>query len=202
MGARSSTSKTDASTSTQKNNSRDVSGKTLSGVGNLIKLLPTGTVFMFQFLNPVVTNSGHCTTLNKYLSSILLVVCAFNCCFASFTDSYTGSDGNRHYGVVTIKGIWPSTVSDGVELSAYKLRLGDFVHAFFALMVFAVLGLLDTNTVQCLYPEFGLTQQVLLQVLPPVIGAVSGAVFMMFPNTRHGIGYPASDDSTSSSQKA
>ncbi|KAI4345520.1 hypothetical protein L6164_012635 [Bauhinia variegata] len=202
MGANSSTSKTNTSTSTSttQSNSSSYSGKTLSGVGNLIKLLPTGTVFMFQFLNPVVTNGGHCNTLNKYLSAILLVVCASNCCFASFTDSYTGSDGNRHYGVVTTKGIWPSTASDGVDLSKYKLRFGDFVHAFLALIVFAVLALMDTNTVRCFYPGFESAEKILIQVVPPAIGVVSGALFMIFPNTRHGIGYPVSDDSTNTSQ--
>ncbi|KAL2318659.1 hypothetical protein Fmac_032535 [Flemingia macrophylla] len=115
-----------------------------------IKLLPTGTVFLFQFLIPIVTNTGHCNTFNKYLTAALLVICGFNCAFASFTDSYTGSDGQWHYGVVTGKGLWPSPASDGLDLSAYRLRLGDFVHAFFSLLVFAVLGLLDTNTVRVL----------------------------------------------------
>lgn len=185
--------------------SSSLSGKTFSGLGNLIKLLPTGTVFMFQFLIPLVTNSGHCNTLNKYLSGALLVVCAFNCAFSSFTDSYTGTDGQRHYGVVTTKGLWPSPASENVDLSKYKLRVGDFVHALSSLIVFAVLGLLDTNTVHCFYPGFESAEKVLLQVLPPVIGAVASAVFVVFPNNRHGIGYPTSSDpndtTTTSSSK-
>ncbi|TKY72062.1 hypothetical protein E2542_SST00798 [Spatholobus suberectus] len=193
-GLTASTSKT----STQKTTS--MSGKTFSGIGNLIKLLPTGTVFLFQFLIPVVTNSGHCTALNKYLTGALLVVCGFNCVFASFTDSYTGSDGQRHYGVVTAKGLWPSPASESLDLSVYKLRFGDFVHAFVSLVVFAVLGLLDTNTVRCFYPGFESGEKILMQVLPPVIGAVSSAVFVLFPNNRHGIGYPASSDSNDTSQ--
>jgi len=35
-------------------------------------------------------------------------------------------------------------------------------------------------------------------LLPPAIGAVSGTVFMLFPNKRHGIGYPSSDSSQDS----
>ncbi|KAK7359663.1 hypothetical protein VNO77_01625 [Canavalia gladiata] len=180
---------------TEKGGTTGMTGKTLSGVGNLIKLLPTGTVFLFQFLIPVVTNTGHCTTVNKYLTGILLVICAFNCVFSSFTDSYTGTDGQRHYGIVTAKGLWPSPASESVDLSVYKLRLGDFVHASLALVVFAVLGLLDTNTVRCFYPEFESQEKILMQVLPPIIGAVSSAAFVMFPNNRHGIGYPTSSDS-------
>ncbi|KAJ6771057.1 PROTEIN DMP3 [Salix koriyanagi] len=77
--------------------------KTFSGVGNLIKLLPTGTVFLFQFLNPVVTNNGSCHAVNKYLSGILIGLCGFSCCFSCFTDSYKGSDGLTHYGIATMK---------------------------------------------------------------------------------------------------
>ncbi|KAJ9154416.1 hypothetical protein P3X46_027751 [Hevea brasiliensis] len=170
---------------------------TFTGFGNLIKLLPTGTVFVFQFLNPVLTNNGHCHTINKYLSGILIGLCGFSCAFSSFTDSYVGSDGIIHYGIATMKGLWPSTNSGSVNLSSYKLQFGDFVHAFFSLIVFAVLSLLDTNTVECFYPSFESSEKTLLMMLPPVIGAISGSVFMLFPNKRHGIGYPPSSSDSS-----
>ncbi|KAF5736903.1 hypothetical protein HS088_TW14G01058 [Tripterygium wilfordii] len=176
-----------------------IQNKTFTGVGNFVKFLPTGTVFMFQFLNPLLTNNGHCHTINKYLTGFLVGVCGFSCCFASFTDSYTGSDGLTHYGIVTAKGLWPSRNSDSVNLSNYKLRFGDFVHAFFSLIVFAVLALLDSNTVNCFYPSFESTEKALMMALPPAIGAISGVVFMLFPNNRHGIGYPSSDDKSQKS---
>lgn len=194
----SSSSASKSKKSTKKKGVKDVA---LTGVGNLIKLLPTGTVFLFQFLNPVLTNNGHCNTpANKYLSAILIAVSAFSCCFSSFTDSYTGSDGQTHYGIATTKGLWPSTDSGSVDLSAYKLRVGDFVHAFFSLVVFAVVSLLDSNTVRCFYPAFESTERVLLMVLPPVIGTIAGTVFVVFPNKRHGIGYPSSSDSSQDSE--
>ncbi|KAL4565649.1 hypothetical protein LXL04_029752 [Taraxacum kok-saghyz] len=169
-----------------------VKNKTLSGVGNLIKLLPTGTVFTFQFLNPVLTNSGQCTTVNKYMSSILITLCGLSCIFSSFTDSYEDDNGTTHYGIATAKGFWPSPQpSSGVDVSKYKLRIGDFVHAVFTVVVFAVVALLDDNTVECLYPAFETNNKMLMMVVPPVIGAISGTVFMVFPNTRHGIGYPS-----------
>jgi hypothetical protein len=188
--------------STSKTSTSTMSGKAFSGVGNLVKLLPTGTVFLFQFLSPVLTNSGHCNTVNKYLSGILLVVCGFNCAFTSFTDSYIGSDGQTHYGIVTTKGLWPSSASDSVDLSSYKLRFGDFVHASLSVIVFAVLGLLDSNIVSCFYPEFESSEKILMQVLPPIIGVVSGTVFMIFPSYRHGIGYPSSSDTNNTSEKS
>ncbi|KAM5569161.1 hypothetical protein ABKV19_016592 [Rosa sericea] len=198
MGA-SSSSSSKSKKSTKNKGVKDIA---LTGAGNLIKLLPTGTVFLFQFLNPVLTNNGQCNNpVNKILSAILIAVSAFSCCFASFTDSYTGSDEQTHYGIATTKGLWPSTSSGSVDLSAYKLRVGDFVHAFFSLIVFAVVSLLDSNTVRCFYPAFESTERVLLQALPPVIGTIAGTVFVVFPNKRHGIGYPySSSDSSQDSE--
>ena len=185
--------------SSTSSSSSSISDKTFKGLGNLIKFLPTGTVFIFQFLKPILTNNGHCSTVNKVFTSILLGLCGFSCAFACFTDSYKGSYGLVHYGIATVKGLWPSSDSGSINLSSYKLRIGDFVHAFFSVIVFAVLSLLDSNTVQCFYPSFESTEKALLMTLPPVIGAISGTVFMAFPNTRHGIGYPSSDSSNSNS---
>ncbi|KAK9059216.1 hypothetical protein SSX86_021835 [Deinandra increscens subsp. villosa] len=177
-----------------------IKNKTLSGVGNLIKLLPTGTVFTFQFLNPVLTNNGHCATANKYLSSVLIALCGLSCIFSSFTDSYRDDDdGTVHYGIATPRGFWPAPPSS-VDVSKYKLRIGDFVHAAFAAVVFAAVALLDDNTVECLYPGFETNEKMLMMVVPPMIGAVSGSVFMVFPNTRHGIGYPSCNQSLSQSR--
>ncbi|XP_014508358.1 protein DMP2 [Vigna radiata var. radiata] len=191
-----------SSEKTNSSRTRRATNTTISAAGNLVKLLPTGTVFVFQFLNPVVTNSGQCKTTNKWLSAILLLLCGFGCAFSSFTDSYTGSDKQRHYGFVTRKGLWPSPASDSVDLSGYRLAVSDFVHAALSLLVFAVLGLLDTNTVHCFYADFESTQKTLLQVVPTVIGVLAGWGFMIFPNTRHGIGYPLTSDSNETTPKS
>ncbi|CAK9161917.1 unnamed protein product [Ilex paraguariensis] len=84
-------------------------------------------------------------------------------------------------------GFWPSVGS--VDLSAYKLGFGDFVHAFFSLIVFSVVALLDNNTVHCYYHSFESTDKVLLLALPPVLGAISSSIFVMFSNKRNGVGY-------------
>ncbi|KAE8076909.1 hypothetical protein FH972_015531 [Carpinus fangiana] len=182
-----------------------IKDKTLSGVGNLVRLLPTGTVFLYQFLSPVLSNNGHCNTINKYLTAILVGLCGLSCFFSTFTDSYVGDDGQTHYGVATGKGLWPSPESKTVDLPTYKLRFSDFVHSFFAVIVFAALVLLDGNAVGCFYPASGSIEKTLLQVLPPAVGAVSSVVFMFFPSNRNGIGYPAtasepSQDSNSGRQ--
>lgn len=76
------------------------------------------------------------------------------------------------------------------DLSRYKLRFGDFAHALLALVVFAAIAMLDSNIVDCLYPSFKKNEQTLLSVLPTVVGGLASAVFVVFPNNRHGIGYP------------
>ncbi|KAF7850104.1 hypothetical protein BT93_L5850 [Corymbia citriodora subsp. variegata] len=169
-----------------------------NGLGNLIRLLPTGTVFLFQFLNPVLTNNGKCHPVNKYLSAALIGVCGLSCCFACFTDSYKGLLGLTYYGIATPKGLWPG--SKTVDLAKYKLRFSDFVHAFMAVIIFAVLVLLDTNTMMCFYPSFENREKALTMVLPPAIGTVSGVVFVLFPTKRHGIGYPSSSESKTTSE--
>ncbi|KAL3508014.1 hypothetical protein ACH5RR_033396 [Cinchona calisaya] len=190
-------------TTTDVANSSSIKDKTFVGVGNLIRLLPTGTVFFYQFLNPVLTNNGSCSTTNKYISSALFAICGISCFFSTFTDSYTDDQGNIHYGIATFKGFWPissdASNSSSVDFRSYRLQIGDFVHAILSVIVFSVISLLDANTVQCFYPSFEITQKALLMAMPPVIGSVSSAVFVAFPNKRHGIGYPSSSNSSSSS---
>ncbi|XP_047322261.1 protein DMP2-like [Impatiens glandulifera] len=164
---------------------------TMNGLGNLVKLLPTGTVFTFEFLNPVLSNNGHCRPFEKYVTSFLILVCGLSCFFTTFSDSYTSNDGKTRYGFATFKGIWPSPSSeDSINMNKYKIKLGDFAHATLALMVFAVLALLDSNTLGCFYPGFESDGKKLLMLLPPVIGAFSGLVFAFFPSERHCVGYP------------
>ncbi|KAL5701566.1 hypothetical protein ACHQM5_026890 [Ranunculus cassubicifolius] len=163
---------------------------TIAGLGNLIKLLPSGTFFLFLYLNPLLTNNGKCNTINRYLAGILLGICGFSCAFSWFTDGYIDRNGVTQYGIVTKKGLFALSDSKLVNSSRYKLRFGDFVHAFLSLFVFAIVALLDINTVQCFYPSFESTQEVLFMVLPPVAGVISSSVFVLFPNQRHGIGHP------------
>ena len=177
--------------SSKDNSKKSIADKILTGLSNYIKLLPTGTVFVFQFLNHVMTNNGNCTTLNKYLTSFFIAICGLVSGLSCFTDSYKdSSDGTTHYGVATLKGVWPSIESGSVDLSSYKLSFDDFIHAFFVMLVYAVVALLDPNTVKCFYPSFeSSTEKVLLMVLPLAVGATSATVFVVFPNKRRWIGY-------------
>ncbi|XP_021756870.1 uncharacterized protein LOC110721942 [Chenopodium quinoa] len=121
---------------------------------------------------------------------VFLVICGFNCAFSTFTDSYVDDEGNVHYGIATPKGFWPTSRSSNVDMSKYKLRAGDFVHAVTSVFVFVVVAGLDKNTVDCYIPALETTRKTMLMVLPPIVGGLCSGIFAMFPSTRHGIGYP------------
>ncbi|KAL3505817.1 hypothetical protein ACH5RR_031199 [Cinchona calisaya] len=190
---------TNSSTSTV-----NVKDKLFAAVGNLIKLLPTGTVFLYQFLNPILTNNGNCSTANKYVSSVLFALCGLSCFFSTFTDSYKDEQGKIHYGIATFKGFWPTSgaTHSSVDLKSYRIQVGDFFHAILSVIVFCVISLLDANTVECFYPSFESTEKALLKALPPVIGSIAAAVSVVFPYKRHGLGYPSNSSSSSSTSKS
>ncbi|KAJ4957340.1 hypothetical protein NE237_014123 [Protea cynaroides] len=171
---------------------KNLTNKAVQKMGYLIKLLPTGTVFFFRFLNPLFTHNGQCHTVNKVFTGILIVNCAFSCFITTFIDSYVGSDGLVHYGIATIAGLWPSPASELVDLKKFKIRIGDFVVAFCSQIVFAVVSLLDADTIQCYYPSLETNQNLFVMLLPPVVGILASAVFFYFGRKRNGIGYPAS----------
>jgi hypothetical protein len=174
---------------------RVMADATFRSIGDVLRLLPTATVIVYEVLNPIVTNTGVCHVGYKIATGILLGLCGFSCAFSTFTDSYVGADGKPKYGLVTPRGLLP--FSDGGQqgrerdFSRYRLRLADFVHAAFAVAVFAAVALLaDANTVACFYPSLKNQQKKVVMALPVVVGAVSSVVFIVFPSTRNGIGYP------------
>ncbi|XP_062190058.1 protein DMP2-like [Phragmites australis] len=173
---------------------------TFKSIGDVLKLLPTATVIVYEVLNPIVTNTGDCHVANKVVTPILLALCAFFCAFSTFIDSYVGADGKVKYGLITPRGLLPFVPDNGVagrDFSKYRLRLADFVHAAFAVTVFAAVALLaDANTVACFYPALKKQQKQVVMALPVVVGAVASIVFIVFPSTRHGIGYPPAKPET------
>ncbi|XP_042496190.1 protein DMP2-like [Macadamia integrifolia] len=182
------TSPSSSSSAEKKKEKVGMVNKTLKGMSDLIQYLPTGTVFLFQTLNPIFTIAGHCTEINEILTGIFLAFCATSCVFSCFTDSYVGSDALIHYGIATFDGLWPAPNSDNIDISKYKITLGDVVDALCSLIVFAVIAILDPNTTNCFYPEFGVFQKVLVVILPAVVGFFASTVFNFFPKKRHGIG--------------
>lgn len=207
--AAASSGQTTAAAATSKSNSTtvgDMADTTFKSISDVLKLLPTATVIVYEVLTPIVTNTGDCHVANKVVTPVILVLCAFFCAFSQFTDSYVGADGKVRYGLVTARGLLPFSGGGGADggtppagLLKYRLRFGDFVHAFFSVAVFAAVALLaDANTVSCFYPSLKDQQKKVVMALPVVVGALASVVFVVFPSTRHGIGYPPAKPATAS----
>ncbi|KAK8524491.1 hypothetical protein V6N13_015511 [Hibiscus sabdariffa] len=169
--------------------------QTFQSTAHLANLLPTGTVLAFQLLSPVFTNQGDCDYVGRSMTAALVFLCGLSCFMSSFTDSFRDKDVNVCYGLATVKGLW---VIDGSatlppETAAkYKLRFIDFVHAFLSILVFAAVALFDQNVVSCFYPAPSSQAREILTALPVGIGVFGSMLFVVFPTTRHGIGFPLS----------
>ncbi|XP_030520104.1 protein DMP7-like [Rhodamnia argentea] len=170
--------------------------KSLKGTAALSNLLPTGTTFVFSLLSPVFTNKGQCTsTLTHILTICLLAVSAMACSLLCFTDSIRDEKGKVRYGFATSKGLW--VIAASVKLShadaeKYKLKGRDFRHAFMSALVFAVVAFCDQNVIKCFFPVESELAKWLLEVVPLAVGGVCSVFFLLYPTTRHGIGFPLS----------
>ncbi|XP_057858861.2 protein DMP6 [Cryptomeria japonica] len=176
----------------KKSSTEKVTDKALASAANLVKLLPTTTVLIFQVLSPALTNGGNCFTVNKYLTGFLLGICGLSCFIDSFTDSYQSEDGKIYYGFATKTGLWTfdPSISKTVDLSSYRLKFIDFVHAALSVLVFFTVAMMDTNIVNCYYPKAETNAAIVVKGLPIVVGSFCSLFFMVFPSKRHGIGYP------------
>ncbi|KAG9444100.1 hypothetical protein H6P81_015440 [Aristolochia fimbriata] len=176
--------------------SRRAIAQTLASTANLANLLPTGTLLAFQVVTPIVSNNGNCDSVTRLLTQLLLLGLAASCFLACFTDSFRSPDGQLYYGFVTRNGMWLFDYPAGTaatslpDLSKYKLRAIDWVHAVLSVLVFAVVALRDRNVLNCLYPTPGKETQEVLSIVPVAIGLFCSLLFVVFPTRRHGIGYP------------
>ncbi|KAJ0080422.1 hypothetical protein Patl1_23278 [Pistacia atlantica] len=173
--------------------------QTLTTTANLANLLPTGTLLAFQLLTPIFTNNGSCDNATRPMTLFLLLLLAASCFLASFTDSVKSSDGQVYYGLATSKGLflfdYPDPSGSGLpDLSKYKFRFIDGVHAVLSVLVFGAFALRDKNVLSCFFPTPGREIQEVLNILPMGVGLICGLLFVVFPTRRHGIGYPITAD--------
>ncbi|KAK7405009.1 hypothetical protein VNO78_06135 [Psophocarpus tetragonolobus] len=170
--------------------------KALKGTEHLTKLLPTGTVLIFQTLSPLFTHQGQCHTItSKTMTTCLLTLCGISCFLLSFTDSFRDERGKVRYGVASFNGLWVMDASVKVpvdETEKYRLRFIDFFHALMSVLVFSVIALFDGNVVSCFCPKPSEEAKDLLVALPIGIGILCSVLFVAFPSQRHGIGFPLS----------
>lgn len=76
------------------------------------------------------------------------------------------------------------------DLSKYKIRFIDGIHAVLSVLVFIAVALRDKNVLSCFYPMPKHETQEVLDIVPVGIGLICSLLFMVFPTRRHGIGYP------------
>uniref|UniRef100_A0A0D9X3J0 Uncharacterized protein n=1 Tax=Leersia perrieri TaxID=77586 RepID=A0A0D9X3J0_9ORYZ len=178
-----------------------VLSQALASTASLANLLPTGTVMAFQLLSPTFTNNGSCDAITWLLAAGLLAVLALSCAAACFTDSVKLSDGRVYYGLATPRGLWlldypPAGAGDGAataplpDMSRYRVRAIDVVHAAMSVAVFAAVAARDKNVVGCFWPAPEKETAEVLGIVPLGVGVICSLLFVVFPTTRHGIGYP------------
>nr|XP_043619957.1 protein DMP3-like [Erigeron canadensis] len=173
--------------------------KTLTSSDNVAKLLPTGTLMLFQLLTPIFTNKGSCNSTNTSLTAILLVLLVVSCFLICFTDSFKSNDGRIYYGFATFEGMWIFEDYDPKntympDLRKYRLKFIDWAHAVLSVFVFGAVALRDRNVVSCFYPAPGRETHELLDIVPIGVGLISSALFVVFPTRRHGISHPITQD--------
>ncbi|WOL16473.1 hypothetical protein Cni_G25260 [Canna indica] len=186
-------------TTTQQLTIAPVVDKTLSIAANLAQLLPTGTVLVFQSLAPSFARHGVCYATNRYLTVAFMVASVASCTFFAVTDSLLGGDGKLYYGLATLNGFLVlnydgpeeerNQVFAGVDLASYKLRVVDYVHVVFTVLMFLSVAFGDAMIQKCLFPDAAASATEVLVNLPLGVGVVSTLVFVVFPTTRRGIGY-------------
>ncbi|XP_009589871.1 protein DMP7-like [Nicotiana tomentosiformis] len=171
--------------------------KTFKKTAILANLLPSGSVLAFQILSPVITHEGQChSSISHSMTLGLLVFCAISCFFLNFTDSFRDERGKVRYGLATFRGLW---IIDGSnitippeEATKYKLKFLDVFHALLSILVFGAVAAFDQNVIKCLYPSPPPETQEILATLPMAVGVICTLLFVAFPTTRHGIGFPLS----------
>nr|GFB63666.1 protein DMP3-like [Tanacetum cinerariifolium] len=114
-------------------------------------------------------------------------------CLARKDMFFKSEDGQLYYGFATFQGMWlfdNYELNNVPDLSKYRLRFIDWVHALLSVLVFGAVALRDRNVVNCFYPSPGHEAQEVLDIVPIGVGLLSSALFVVFPTRRHGIGYP------------
>ncbi|KAJ4971282.1 hypothetical protein NE237_004381 [Protea cynaroides] len=164
--------------------------KTLSKTSILVNFLPTGTLLAFEMLLPSVSGNGKCNDVSTFMIGSILALCATACCFFHFTDSYR--EGQKvYYGFVTFKGLMVFKAGVGVEyIDQPRLRAGitDFIHAAMSAIVFVAIAFSDKRVTNCLFPGHADDLDEIMQTFPVMVGIVCSGLFLIFPNTRYGIG--------------
>lgn len=165
--------------------------KTISKTSMLVNFLPTGTLLTFEMVLPAIYRNGECTPVTTTMTHVLLGICALSCFFFHFTDSFKGPDGKVYYGFVTPKGLAvfkPGLTVEVPKDERYRVGMTDFVHAIMSVMVFVAIAFSDRRVTECMFPGHEKEMDEVMESFPLMVGIVCSGLFLVFPNSRHGIG--------------
>ena len=70
----------------------------------------------------------------------------------------------------------------------YKVRLIDFVHAIMSVLVFVAIAFSDHRVTNCVFPGHEKEMDQVMESFPLMVGIICSGLFLVFPNTRFGIG--------------
>ncbi|GJN24321.1 hypothetical protein PR202_gb12057 [Eleusine coracana subsp. coracana] len=178
-------------------------GKVLSVSTNVLQQLPAGSVMAFQALSSSFTNQGECHPSNWWLSLVLVTLLTLSCIFFSFTDSFVYR-GKMCYAMVfpgrlvmfnegnqqkELRELFP-------ELRKRRVKMTDYVRAFFSAAVFLAYAAGDLGIQNCFFPQASIHTKQLLKNMPLGMAVLSSFVFMAFPTTRKGIDFFSGGDTT------
>lgn len=178
--------------------------KTLAGISNLVKLLPTTTLQAFITLNPTFTNHGSCLRSNRFLTAFLIIICSMTCAFFSITDSVMHK-GKLYIGVATLNGIYilnfDEEDSDDVRTwfkngSKYKLKISDGVHVSLTVIIFLCLSLSNGYVQSCFFAGKFDDSTALLTYFPSGFSILASMVLLLMPKARKGLGYSPDTEDT------
>ncbi|KAG0500239.1 hypothetical protein HPP92_000311 [Vanilla planifolia] len=142
-------------------------------------------------LLPSASGDGTCSPVSTTMIHVLLGICALSCFFFHFTDSFRAADGRVYYGFVTPRGLALFKTGLGVEVprdEKYVMGFVDLIHAAMSVVVFAAIALSDHRVTNCLFPGRKEEMNEVMETFPLMVGVVCSGLFLVFPNTRYGIG--------------
>lgn len=164
---------------------------TISKTSMLVNFLPTGTLLTYEMVIPSIYHNGECSSVTTMMIYLLLTLCSLSCFFFHFTDSFRGPDGKVYYGVVTPNGL--SVFKPGLDVEVpkderYKAGVTDFVHALLSVLVFVAIAFSDFRVTNCVFPGREKDMHEMMESFPLMVGIICSSLFLVFPNSRSGIG--------------
>ncbi|PNH08555.1 hypothetical protein TSOC_004880 [Tetrabaena socialis] len=161
---------------------------------------PTHTLTVFQILgNLVINDSSYCQDQERSLVIAMLVLFALACFFASFTDTYSASNGQSYwvlimpfYGPLCFS--LPTDDDKDKVYDMYFLKIRDYVHATLSTAAFVLIMLFTNPICMCIFPS-GLKDgtsrfdAAIVRTVPIVVALLIGMIMICLGPPRQMLGF-------------